>query len=231
MTNISLSVFFPCFNEKDNIQTLITTADNYLSGISNDYEIIIVDDGSSDGTYEEAIKLSETVPTLRVVQHEANRGYGAALRTGFDTAQKDFIFFTDGDNQFDISEISKFLPYIADYDIVAGFRIKRNDNLIRWLNSRSFQLLVQVLFGLQIKDMNCAFKIFKKHIIKESPLKSTGAMINAELLIRAMKKGASMKEIGVNHYPRQWGSQTGANITVIIRAFKELFSLRSELNQ
>jgi glycosyltransferase involved in cell wall biosynthesis len=160
-----------------------------------------------------------------------NKGYGAALRTGFENSSKDFIFFTDSDNQFDISEMTKLLPYIRDYDIVTGFRIKRQDNIIRKINEFGFNRLIRILFGLKVKDLNCAFKIYKKEVIKSIPLKSTLAFINSEILIRAKKKGFTIKEVGVKHYPRQWGTQTGANLKVITGTFRELFKLRKELRQ
>lgn len=224
-----MSVFFPCYNEEKNIEVLLNKTLEFIPTISSDYEIIVVDDGSSDGTSEIAQKISKKNPRVKVIRHESNRGYGSALRTGFEKSEKDYIFFTDGDNQFEISELTRFIPYLKDFDIVAGYRIKRRDNFQRRLNAKSFKLLVQVLFGLKITDLNCAFKIFKKEVVKNLEIKSSGAFINAEILIRAMKKGYRMKEVGVNHYPRQWGTQTGAHPKVILRAFSELFKLRDEL--
>jgi len=231
MEKVSLSVFFPCYNEEKNIGTLLDKTLEFIPTIASDYEIIVVDDGSSDGTLKIAQSYSIKNPQIKVVRHETNKGYGAALKTGFEHSEKDYIFFTDGDNQFEISELTRFLPYLRDFDIVAGYRIKRRDNFQRRLNAKSFRLLVQVLFGLKITDLNCAFKIFKREVVKNLEIKSSGAFINAEVLIRAMKKGYKMKEVGVNHYPRQWGTQTGAHPKVILRAFKELFELRNELKE
>lgn len=230
MDKISISVFAPCYNEEKNVEKLLKSMLNFLPEISDDFEIIIVDDGSSDATFETAQNIALDHPQVKVIRHEVNKGYGNALRTGFSNCKKDYIFFTDGDNQFDITEISKLLPYIKNYDIVTGFRIKRQDNFIRKINEFSFNRLIRILFGLKVRDLNCAFKIYKKHVIRSLKLQSKVAFINAELLIRAKKKGFTIKEIGVTHYPRQWGNQTGANIKVILGTFKELFKLRKELS-
>jgi glycosyltransferase involved in cell wall biosynthesis len=229
MEKISLSVFFPCYNEEKNVEKLVHDVNRFLPSIVTDYEIIVVDDGSIDKTAEIARELSEEAPRVRLIRHETNKGYGAALRTGFKNSLKDYIFFTDGDNQFDIKELSHLLPFIKDFDIVVGYRIKRQDNFMRQVNAWSFNALIRILFGLKIKDLNCAFKLFRRDVIENVKIESSGAFINAELLIGAMKKGYKMKEIGVSHYPRQWGSQTGANLRVIVKAFYELFKLRKKL--
>jgi len=229
MEKINISVFFPCYNEERNIGKLLEKTIQFLPTIANDYEIIVVDDGSRDSTSEIVQRFSRENPRVKLVRHETNRGYGAALRTGFNNCQKDYIFFTDGDNQFDITEMTKLLPYIKDYDIVAGYRIKRSDGLIRKINEFCFNRLVRFLFGLKIKDLNCAFKIYKREVIKNLDLYSSWAFINSELLIKAKKKGFTIKEVGVSHYPREWGTQTGANLKVIAGSIIELFRLRKEL--
>jgi glycosyltransferase involved in cell wall biosynthesis len=229
MEKISLSVFFPCYNEEKNVEKLVRDAQRFLSSIVADYEIIVIDDGSTDRTAVIAKELSEEDPHVRLIRHESNKGYGAALRTGFESSLKDHVFFMDGDNQFDINELPNLLAFIKDFEIVVGYRIKRQDNFMRLVNAWSFKTLIEILFGLKIKDLNCAFKIFKREVIENVKMESTGAFINAELLIGAMKKGYKMKEVGVSHYPRQWGSQTGANPRVIIKAFSELFKLRKRL--
>lgn len=229
MDKISISVFFPCYNEEKNIGMLLEKSLLFLPEIAYDYEIIVIDDGSSDATLKIAQNISQKNPKVKVIRHETNRGYGAALRTGFENSEKEYIFFTDGDNQFDITEMTKLLPYIKDFDIVAGFRIKRKDNFIRKINEFGFNLLIQIFFGLKIKDLNCAFKIYKKETIKSLTLRSNLGFINSELLIRAKKKGFTIKQMGVTHYPRQWGAQTGARLRVVFGSLKELFKLRKEL--
>ena len=229
MEKISLSVFFPCYNEEKNIGKLLKEATQFLPIIAHDYEIIVIDDGSRDATLEIAQKFSQKNPKIKVIRHKKNKGYGAALRTGFENSEKEYIFFTDGDNQFDIKEIIKLLPYIKEFDIVAGFRIKRRDNFIRRFNAKAFNLLIRFIFGLKVKDIDCAFKIIKKKVIKDLKLQSMGAFINAELLILAVKKGYKIKQVGVNHYPRIYGTQTGSSPAVVLRALYELFKLRKFL--
>ena len=226
---LNISVFFPCYNEEKNLESLTNSILNFLPAISDQYEVIIVNDGSKDRTREIAETLSKKNHHVKVFNHETNLGYGAALKTGFKNAKLDYIFFTDGDNQFDIKEIEKFIPFCQEFDVVAGYRINRRDNFIRRLNATSFKMFVRMLFGLQIRDLNCAFKLFKKKVIDAIDIESTGAFINAEILIKAKKKGFTMTEVGVTHYPRQWGTQTGANPKVIFRAFCDLFKLHQKL--
>lgn len=229
MEKISISVFFPCYNEEYNIKKAVDSANDFLPSIASDYEIIVVDDGSKDRTADIVRSLSEENPLVRLISHETNKGYGAALRSGFRNSTKDYIFFTDGDNQFDIKELTSLLPWIGEVDIVVGYRIKRQDNYMRTINAWCFQNFVRLLFGLRIRDLNCAFKLFKREVIENAAMVSDGAFINAEILIGAMRKGYTMKQIGVTHYPRKWGTRTGANFKVIIKAFYELFKVRKTL--
>ena len=231
MEKISISIFFPCYNEEKNVGTLLTKAIQFIPNITSDYEIIVVDDGSIDATAEIAQSFSQNHSQVRVIRHETNKGYGAALKTGFASCGKDYIFFTDGDNQFDITEIAKLLPYVKEFDIVTGFRMKRRDNFVRKINEFCFNRLVRILFGLKIRDLNCAFKIYKREVINSLELRSSWGFINSELLIRAKKNGFTIKEVGVTHYPRRWGSQTGANLKVVAGSLRELFKLRKELKE
>lgn len=231
MEKINLSIFFPCYNEEKNIGTLLGNILNFIPTIASDYEVIVVDDGSVDRTVEIAQKFAQENPQIKIVKHGENRGYGAALRTGFENCEKDYIFFTDGDNQFDIREITKLIPYIKNYDIVAGFRMKRQDNFIRKINEFSFNRLIRILFGFKVRDLNCAFKIYKKEVVRNLTLRSNWGFINSEFLIRAVKKGFTIKEVGVTHYPRQWGVQSGASLKVVLGSLKEVFRLKKELSQ
>ena len=229
MEKINISVFFPCYNEEKNIAKLLEKTIQFLPTIASNYEIIVVDDGSSDGTAGIVQRFSKENPEVIIVRHEKNKGYGAALRTGFESCQKDYIFFTDGDNQFDITELNKLLPFIKEYDIVAGFRINRRDNFIRKINEYCFNRLIRILFSLKVRDLNCAFKIYKKEVIKNLTLRSNWGFINSELLVRAKKLGFTIKEVGVTHYPRQWGNQTGASLKVVLGSLREAFRLKREL--
>ena len=225
----SLSVFFPCYNEQDNVERVVKAAVDVLTDLKIDYEIIIVNDGSKDKTGQIADKLAAENKNIRVVNHWPNLGYGAALQSGFKASTKKYIFYTDGDGQFDIKELPVLFKYTADYDIVTGYRIKRQDNMARKLNAFCWTTLVNLLFGMKIKDMDCAFKLYRRSIFDNIKLKSTGALINTEIFARAKNKGYKIAQVGVHHYPRIAGTQTGAKLTVILRAFKELFALYKQI--
>ncbi len=225
----SLSVFFPCYNEQDNVANVVKTAVDVLTSLKIDYEIIIVNDGSKDNTAQIADKLSAGDKHIKAVHHQTNKGYGAALQSGFAAASKEYVFYTDGDGQFDIKELPSLFQYTADYDIITGYRINRQDNLVRKLNAFCWTTMVNLLFGMKIKDMDCAFKLYKRKIFNDIKMKSTGALINTEIFARAKNKGYKIFQIGVHHYPRTAGTQTGAKLSVILRAFKELFALYKQI--
>lgn len=225
----SLSVFFPVFNEEENIRSVVESALELLPSITKCYEIIIVDDGSRDKTGQIADLLSRQYKEISVIHHFSNCGYGATLQTGFRAAKNDLIFFTDGDGQFNIKELSKLTVLIENADIVCGYRVKRADPLFRKINARLYRLLLRVLFNLKITDINCAFKLFKQKVVQNLNFESKSALINAEILILAQKKGYAIKEVGVSHYPRLKGKQTGAKLPVILRTFAELLRLWRKL--
>lgn len=227
MKPISLSIFFPAYNEEANIalaveKTLRVVED---SPYVRDYEIIVVNDGSKDRTREVAERLARTHSHVRLVNHERNMGYGAALRTGLTEATKDYVFFTDADLQFDILELQNLLVHIPNHDAVIGYRAPRRDPMMRLINAWGWNLLNRAFFGLRIMDIDCAFKLFRRDKVQSLPLKSRGAMISAETLIRLTRSGAKVKEIPVSHLPRLYGSPTGAKPSVILRAFREMVSL------
>ncbi len=225
----SLSVFFPCYNEQDNVARTTEKALEVLKKLNIDFEIIIVNDGSADKTGQIADELSNRDKRIKVVHHPKNLGYGAALQSGFKTASKEYVFYTDGDGQFDMNELPPLLPMIAQCDIVSCYRIKRQDNFIRKLNAFCWTRLVCFLFHMKIRDIDCAFKLYKREIFDNIKLSSTGALIDTEVLARATKKGYKIIQKGVHHYPRVAGTQTGANPRVILRAFKELFKLHKQI--
>lgn len=230
MKKYPLSIFFPCFNEEPNVERVALGALAVARRISDDYEIIIVNDGSSDRTGEIADRLSRQYPEIRVVHHERNKGYGAALQSGFKSARKELVFYTDGDGQFNIEEITKLLPLIEEYDIVSGYRINRRDPVIRKVNAFLWGTLVNLLFKFKISDVDSAFKLYRREIFDQITMESQGALIDTEVLAKARAKGFNITEVGVTHYPRQAGEQTGAKLTVIIKAFKELFKLKSSFS-
>jgi glycosyltransferase involved in cell wall biosynthesis len=228
---ISISVFFPCYNEQDNVGRTTQRAVEVLERLGADFEIILVNDGSADETGVRANAIAAGDKRVRVVHHPQNMGYGAALQSGIKAARKELIFFTDGDGQFDIGEIKLLLPLIMQNDIVCGYRLDRKDPLMRKLNGWMWTKLVNLLFGMNIRDIDCAFKLFRAEIFEGVKLSSAGALISAEILARATRRGFRVAEVGVHHYPRTAGKQTGAKPAVIIRAFKELFKLYNRIRK
>ena len=228
---ISLTVFFPCHNEQDNIESLTLAALKVLETISDDYEVIIVDDGSTDQTAQVAQKLTQQSPHVRLVQHPVNQGYGAALQSGFGAAKKQWVFYTDGDGQFDISEITKLLPLTSSSTIVSAYRAQRSDSLLRKINGACWSMLVNLLLGIRVRDIDCAFKLFPSKLFLEIELHATGALIDAEILAKAVRRGYQIRQLPVSHYPRIAGTQSGASMKVILRAFKELFQLRNHIRR
>ena len=226
---VSISVFLPCYNEQDNIARVVQQALAVLEKLKADFEIIIVDDGSSDGTAQIADELAGQNDKIKVLHHRTNLGYGAALQSGFKAATKKLVFYTDGDGQFDINEMPPLLGLMEKYDIVSCYRLNRQDNLMRKINGWGWTKLVCLMFDMRVRDIDCAFKLYKREIFDNIKLLSTGALIDAEILARAVRQGYRLTQQGVHHYPRTAGSQTGANLRVVLRAFKELLKLRNQI--
>ena len=229
--NVSISVFFPCYNEQGNVTGMVEQTLAVLEKLNADFEVIIVDDGSSDDTGKIADELAGGNDRVKVVHHRTNLGYGAALQSGFKAATKELVFYTDGDGQFDIKEMPGLLDLMEQCDIVSCYRLNRQDNLVRRINAWCWTKLVCLLFGMKIRDIDCAFKLYKREIFDTFKLVSTGALIDAEVLARSVRKGYRVVQQGVHHYPRTAGAQTGANLRVILRAFKELFRLWKQIRK
>lgn len=226
---LSLSITFPCYNEAANVERVTRAAVEVGRKVARDLEVIIVNDGSKDRTGEIADRLAAEIPEVRAVHNSPNRGYGGALSRGFREATKDYIFYTDGDGQFDFNEIPKILPLLEKYDIVSCYRIQRQDPAIRKLNAFCWSTLVNSLFRIGLRDIDCAFKIYPKTFIDRIEMNSTGALIDTEMLAKARNLGYSIGQMGVQHYPRTAGQQTGAKLSVIVRAFKELMKLYRQI--
>jgi glycosyltransferase involved in cell wall biosynthesis len=225
----SVSVFFPCYNEQGNVARTVENALRVLEKLNADFEIVVVDDGSSDETARIADEIAGRDKRVKVVHHERNLGYGAALQSGFAAATKELVFYTDGDGQFDMNEMPPLLPLMEQWDIVSCYRLNRRDPLIRKINGWAWTKLVCLLFGLKVRDVDCAFKLYKREIFERIELSSTGALIDAEVLARAARKGYRITQKGVHHYPRTAGVQTGAKPRVVLHAFKELFKLHRQI--
>jgi glycosyltransferase involved in cell wall biosynthesis len=228
---LSISVFYPCYNEEANVENTTLAALKTFRRISEDFEVIIVNDGSKDRTAEIADRLADEHPEVRAVHNHPNLGYGGALQRGFREATKPWVFYTDGDGQFDFAEIDQLIPLLEKYDIVSAYRVGRQDPLIRKINAACWTVLVNIVFGMWLRDIDCAFKIYPRKLFDEIEMKSMGALIDAEVLARAKRLGYSVGQVGVHHYPRTAGEQTGANLRVILRAFKELFLLRRQIRR
>ncbi len=222
-----LSVFFPLVNEEGNVSETVERAIKVLEKLKLKYEILLINDGSKDRTGQIIDELASKNPKIRVIHHAQNLGYGEALKSGFYNAKYETIVYTDGDGQFDFSEVTKFLESIKENDLVIGYRIKRQDPFFRILFKKGWSLSLFTMFGLTLKDVDCGFKMTKRAVLEKIPhLESQrGAMINAELAIKAKKFGFKVGQVGVNHYPRLKGIPTGASLNVIIRSFVDLFRL------
>jgi glycosyltransferase involved in cell wall biosynthesis len=228
-----LSFFFPAHNEEANLEGLVEEALATLPSIADTFEIIAVNDGSRDRTAEIADRLAAAHPGIvRAVHHEVNRGYGGALRSGFEASRYELLCFTDGDRQFRVADLARLIARLAEPDrpdVVVGYRIKRADPFIRILYARTYKLANRIFFGLRVKDVDCACKLFRREALDGVRVESGGAFFSAELLIRTRNLGRSIVEIGVPHYPRTAGSPTGARPSVIWRAVKDFWMLRLRL--
>ena len=224
-----LSFFFPAHNEAENIEALVAEALEVLPGLADQFEIICVDDGSRDATPQMADRLAAADPRIRAVHHEVNQGYGAAVRTGLRSARYDLVAFTDGDRQFKVADLGQLLDRMAEADnpdVVAGYRKKRADPFIRTAYARAYRLALNLFYRLGVKDVDCAFKVFKRSALEGIRLESGGAFMSAELLIKLKQRGRTIVEVGVPHYPRTAGSPTGAKPSVIFRAMRDFWKLR-----
>ncbi len=228
-----LSYFFPAHDEEANLEGLVQEALDTLPSIADTFEIIAVDDGSRDRTPGIADDLAAAHPeVVRVIHHPVNHGYGGALRSGFEAARYELLAFTDGDRQFRIEDLARLTARLAgpDHpDAVVGYRIRRADPLVRILYARSYKLANRVFFGLRVRDVDCACKLFRREALNGIRVESGGAFFSAELLIKVRQAGRSVVEVGVPHYPRTAGSPTGAKPSVIWRAIKDFWGLRLRL--
>jgi glycosyltransferase involved in cell wall biosynthesis len=225
-----LSYFFPAHNEEANVEGLVAEALETLPSLAETFEIIVVNDGSRDATGRIADELTAANPGIvRAVHHRTNQGYGAALRSGFRAARFEHVGFTDGDRQFNVADLGRLIERMAqadDPDAVVGYRIKRADPLVRTLYARAYRLANRIFFGLRVRDVDCACKLFRRSALEGIAVESGGAFFSAELLIKLQTAGRSVAEVGVPHYPRTAGSPTGAKPSVVLRAVRDFWLLR-----
>jgi len=221
----SLSLVLPVHNEEANIEIVIKQALDVLPRFTDVYEIVPVNDGSRDNSGRILANLAAAHPQVKPVVHKVNRGYGAAVTSGFRAATGDFVMFMDSDRQFDIADLALLAPLVGQFDIVAGFRMERNDPLHRRIFAEIFNVTVRILFGVHLRDIDCAFKVFRGDLLRSIELTAPGALINTEMQAKLRRSGATLAQVGVHHYPRVAGTATGGNPRVIARAMKETLLL------
>ncbi|MEX2011117.1 MAG: glycosyltransferase family 2 protein [Chloroflexota bacterium] len=229
----ALSYFFPAHNEEANLRPLVEEAIEVLAGIAATWEVIIVDDGSRDATPSIADALAEAHPGIvRAVHHPTNLGYGAALRSGLRAARHELVAFTDGDRQFRVADLARLTTRLSEPDrpdVVVGYRIRRADPLVRTVYARLYRLANRIFFGLRVRDIDCACKLFRRDALAGLRVASGGAFFSAELLIKLRESGRTVVEVGVPHYPRTAGSASGARPSVVLRAVRDFWTLRLRL--
>jgi len=227
----SLSISFPAWNEEANIGKAIQDAVRVASKLTDDFEIVVVDDGSTDHTADVVHECATEFPQVRLIRHEVNQGYGAAVFDGLVGGSKEWAFFTDSDLQFVLDELERLWALQDQADLIIGYRAPRRDSLIRKINGLGWTWLTNVLFGYVSRDVDCAFKLMSREAVNTvAPhVSSRGATLSAEFLVRAKRMGFTFKEAPVSHLPRRAGSQTGAKLNVILRAFWEMFWFRLKL--
>jgi glycosyltransferase involved in cell wall biosynthesis len=222
----SISVVFPAYNEEANVAQAIEQASQSLKSLVEDWEIIVVNDGSHDRTGSIIDERARQDPRVIAVHHDSgNRGYGAALRSGIQRATKDLLFFSDSDLQFHLAELPLLLLWIEQYDAVIGYRERRSDPFHRKLNAFGWNTLVRAVLGLRVRDIDCAFKLFRASLFRVIQIEAVGAMVNTVILVQASRMGFKIKEVPVTHFRRLAGRSTGAKLRVIAKAFKELLKL------
>jgi glycosyltransferase involved in cell wall biosynthesis len=224
-----LSVVLPAYNEESNVAAAVERVSGVMQSLDVEYEIILVNDGSRDRTGDIGRELQARIPRFKLVEHFPNRGYGGALKAGFAAATRDWVAFTPSDNQFDFGELPLLLARAGEADIISGYRANRQDAPIRKLNAFGWNTLVRLLFGYLCRDIDCGFKLFKRELLDRVHIESNGAMIDTEFLAGARARGYKIVDVPVTHLPRTAGHPTGANIKVIVRAFRDLFRFRLRL--
>lgn len=227
MFKYSLSLILPVYNEDENIRNTIKKAYRFLrveEQILN-YEVIVIDDGSRDATADVLCECRDLYPNLKIIKHKRNRGYGAAIMSGFKNSSYPNVFIMDADGQFDVRDLDRLLPYSDQYNIVVGYREKRQDSLYRIILGKTHTFLIFLLFGLKLKDVNCGFKLIKREVLGALGFVCSGPLVYSDILVNAKNKGLKIKEVPVSHYPCRKGKQTGGSLKVIFTAIRELLEL------
>jgi glycosyltransferase involved in cell wall biosynthesis len=221
-----LSVFFPAYNDSGTIASLVISALQTARRLTDDFEVIIVNDGSADGTADIADELARTYPKVRVIHHEKNRGYGGALRSGFASATQDLVFYTDGDAQYDPAEMSALWEAFNDrVDLVNGYKISRSDPLHRIVIGRIYHHTVKTLFGLQVRDVDCDFRLMRRSIFDRVSLEKNSGVICLEMMKKIQDAGFRIAEVPVHHYHRAHGRSQFFNFRRLFRTGVDVLKL------
>jgi len=218
----NISLFFPVYNDENTVRTITLKAIRILDEIAENYEILIIDDGSPDNSGKIAEELSEEFPRVRVIHHQGNLGYGAAIKTGLQNVQYEYICFTDGDDEYDISDLKKFMRLKDYYDLIITFRYVRMYSTWRIFVSRTYNMLLRFLFKTTYRDISTGLRMIRKSVISEIDLISTSPFIGAELTIKMMLKGYRIGEIGIQTFPRVFGRGESVSFTNIMKTIQDL---------
>ncbi len=226
----SISAFFPAYNDAGTIPSMVIAADMTLREIADDYEIIVVNDGSADHTADVLEELKRSYPRLRVIHHQQNRGYGGALRTGFASATKELIFYTDGDAQYDPREMKLLLEALTpSVDAVNGYKISRSDPLHRVIIGKMYHRMVKFAFGLKVRDTDCDFRLFRSYVFDKVKLERNSGVICVEMMKKVQDAGFKIAQVPVNHYHRAYGHSQFFNFPRVFRVGVDLIRLWREL--
>lgn len=219
----SITAFFPCYNDAGTIASMVILANRTLRELTDDYEILVGNDGSTDHSATILAELEQQYPRLRVLHHPRNLGYGGNLRSLFAASTKDLIFYTDGDAQYDPTELSMLYQQLApDIDVVQGWKIERHDPLHRKLVGRAYHHFVRYWFGLHLQDVDCDFRLFRRHVLESFPLESVSGCITVEMMTRIEQGGFRVREVPVHHYHRAYGTSQFFNVPRVARTLSEL---------
>jgi glycosyltransferase involved in cell wall biosynthesis len=225
-----VSLVLPCHNESDNLRWLLPHIAEVMPQLAERYEVVLVDDGSSDGSGALALSLADELGMdLRVIRHEAKSGYGVTVADGLRATRLEYSAFTDADGQFEVADFALLIPLLASADFVGGWREERNDAAMRSVVSFVFNTLLRMLYGLRVRDADCALKIMRTDFLRSIDIESRSALMNAELYIKAQRGGWRVAQLAVPHHPRQMGVRSGARPRAILRAIKELLVFRIRL--
>lgn len=229
--NPSISVFFPAYNDGGTIASMVISAMLVLEELTDDYEIIVINDGSADYTADILNRLAHEYERVQVIHHTKNRGYGGALRSGFAAATKELIFYTDGDAQYDVRDLRRLFPLLTEnIDMVQGYKLNRNDSLLRQFLGQLYHSVVKHLFALNVRDVDCDFRLLRRRIFDHIDLQHDSGVICIELVKKVQQQGFQIAEVGVSHYPRVYGRSQFFRLKHLARTLKELFSLWLDLH-